>query len=475
MAGKMSRHTVSRRNFLASVAVAGAATAATDLNNKAAATSPAATSAAEKPSALRPSAKVAAAETGVPEAPAHAAGTPTSDFMVDVIKTLDIDYVASNPAASFRSLHELLINYGGNRKPEWLTCLHEEFAVAMAHGYAKAAGKPMAAMVHSTVGLQHASMALYNAWCDRVPVILFTGNTMNAATRKPGTEWNHAAQDPAAMVRDFTRFDDQPASLQQFAESTVRAYKLAVTPPMAPVVVTVDSDLQENRIHNAELLSIPKLTRAAAPHADPDALREAAKLLVAAERPLIVADRMARTQAGIDRLVELAEALNAPVIDAGSRTNFPTTHQLNLSDGRGSLVGQADVILLLEVTNAWGVLQSVAEKNREVALRTARKDVKLIHITLGDFLMKSNYQDMQRYQAIDLAITGDAEASLPSLTEAVRRELTGERKSALAARGETLRKQHQEMRDRAKTAASYGWSTRVRSPRRGSPPRCGRR
>lgn len=325
----------------------------------------------------------------------------------------------------------------------------------MAHGYAKAAGKPMAAMVHSTVGLQHASMVLYNAWCDRVPVILFTGNTMNAATRKPGTEWNHAAQDPAAMVRDFTRFDDQPASLQQFAESTVRAYKLAVTPPMAPVVVTIDSDLQENRIHNAELLSIPKLSRTAPPHADPDALREAAKLLVGAERPLIVADRMARSQAGIDRLVELAEELNAPVIDTGSRTNFPNTHQLNLSDGRGSLVGQADVILLLEVTNAWGVLQSVAEKNREVAIRNARKDVKLIHITLNDFLMTSNYQDMQRYQAIDLTISGDAEASLPALTEAVKRELTGEQKSALASRGETLRKQHQQMRERAKTAASY--------------------
>ena len=127
---------------------------------------------------------------------------PGSDFMIDVIRTLDIDYVAANPGSSFRSLHESLVNYGGNKKPELLTCLHEEASVAMAHGYAKAAGKPMGVFVHGTVGLQHAAMAIYNAWCDRVPIIMFAGNGIDANQRRPGTEWNHSVQDAAALVRD---------------------------------------------------------------------------------------------------------------------------------------------------------------------------------------------------------------------------------------------------------------------------------
>src|SRR5204863_3190349 len=156
---------------------------------------------------------------------------PGSDFMIDVIKTLDLEYMATNPGSSFRSIQEPLVNYGGNRKPELLTCMHEEAAIAMAHGYAKAAGKPMAALVHGTVGLQHGSMAIYSAFLDRVPMMIFTGNGADAVERRPGTEWNHAAQDVVALVRDFVKWDDSPASLPHFAESTVRAYKIATTPP----------------------------------------------------------------------------------------------------------------------------------------------------------------------------------------------------------------------------------------------------
>ena len=154
---------------------------------------------------------------------------PGSDFMVDVIKATGIEYIASNPGSSFRSLQESIVNYGGNKKPEFLTCMHEESSVAMAHGYAKAAGKPMGMMAHGTVGLQHAAMAVYNAWCDRVPVIMFAGNFLDADKRRPGVEWYHCVQDPAALLRDFTKWDDQPVSLQHFAESVMRAYKIATT------------------------------------------------------------------------------------------------------------------------------------------------------------------------------------------------------------------------------------------------------
>ena len=222
---------------------------------------------------------------------------PGSDFMVDVIKTLDIDYVAANPASAFRSLHESLVNYGGNRKPELITCMHEETSVGIAHGYAKAAGKPMMAMVHGTVGLQHASMGIYNAWCDRVPVILVAGNGVDASKRRAGTEWYHSVQDAAAIVRDFVKWDDTPASLQHFAESMVRAYRVATTAPMEPVLITADIDLQEEAIHE-ENLRIPKLTRRIQAAGDYAALEEAAKLMAGARNPVIIADRAVRTPVG---------------------------------------------------------------------------------------------------------------------------------------------------------------------------------
>jgi thiamine pyrophosphate-dependent acetolactate synthase large subunit-like protein len=192
---------------------------------------------------------------------------PGSDFMIDVIKTLDLEYMSTNPGSSFRSIHESLINYGGNTKPELLTCMHEEAAIAMAHGYAKAAGKPMGAMIHGTVGLQHGSMAIYNAWVDRVPIVLFAGNGLDAMSRRPGTEWNHSVQDAAGLVRDFVKWDDTPVSLQHFAESTVRAYKIATTPPTEPVLITCDIDLQEHPVHDEDL-RIPKLARSRPPQGD---------------------------------------------------------------------------------------------------------------------------------------------------------------------------------------------------------------
>jgi acetolactate synthase-1/2/3 large subunit len=383
-------------------------------------------------------------------------GRPGSDFMVDVIKATGIEYIASNPASSFRSLHESIVNYGGNRKPEFLTCMHEESSVAMAHGYAKAAGKPMGVLAHGTVGLQHAAMAVYNAWCDRVPVMLFAGNFMDAAHRRPGVEWYHCAQDPAGILRDYIKWDDQPASLQHFAESVMRGYKFATTPPMEPVLITADGMLQEHAIEDEAKLVIPKLTLTVPPQGEAGALKEAAKMLVGAEHVVIVADRAARTQEGIRRLVELAEALNAPVVDLGGRMNFPTTHYLCRSEDGRALVRDADVVLMLEVADPWGQLNTISDPQHQYR-RLAKPDVKMIHVTLADNLMKSNYQDAQRFCPCDLSISGDVEATLPALTEAVRKETTGSRKSALAGRSEQLRSQHREMKNRTRAAAANGW------------------
>src|SRR5678815_3643431 len=247
--------------------------------------------------------------------PDHVIDRPGSDFMVDVLRSVGIDYVASNPASSFRSFHESIVNYGGNRKPEFITCLHEESSVAIAHGYYKASGKMMAMMAHGSVGIQHAAMAVYNAWCDRVPVMLIGGNFMDAAQRRPGVEWAHCSQSPAALLRDYIKWDDQPASLQHFAESSVRAYKMAMTPPMEPVMIVADGMLQEHAIEDEKGLAIPKLVLTAPPQGETGAVREAAKILSSRENVVIICERVARNKEGVKLMVELAEALNAPVVD----------------------------------------------------------------------------------------------------------------------------------------------------------------
>src|SRR2546422_4129892 len=208
-----------------------------------------------------------AAETSPPppRADVYTTDRPGSDFMLDVIKSLGFDYIAANPGSSFRALHESIINYGGNKSPELLTCCHEESSVAMADGYAKVEGKPLAVMAHSTVGLQHASMSIYNAFAGRVPVFIILGNTIDVAARRPGVEWYHSAQDAAAMVRDYTKWDDLPISLTHFAESAVRGYKIAMTPPGGPVVLVADSDLQETPVADLSRLHIRKLTLASQP------------------------------------------------------------------------------------------------------------------------------------------------------------------------------------------------------------------
>jgi acetolactate synthase I/II/III large subunit len=376
---------------------------------------------------------------------------PGSDFMVDVIKTLGFDYVATNPGSSFRSLHESLVNYGGNTKPELLTCLHEESAVGMAHGYAKASGRPMAVMVHGTVGLQHAAMGIYNAWCDRVPIYIIAGNGLDANKRRPGTEWNHSVQDAALMVRDYVKWDDYPMSLQHFAESAVRAYKIATTPPCEPVMIIADIDLQEDAIHS-EGLKIPKLAQSRPPQGDRAALAEAAKWLANAESPVIIADRMARDPRGVRDLVALAEALQAPVVDLGGRMNFPTTHYLCHNERRRELVRDADVVLLLEVGDPWGQFNTFSDPHKRQNW-AAKKDVKIISISMQDVYIRANYQDFQRYQAVDLSINGDAQTSLPVLIEEVRRAST--KKSS--DRGEKLRAAHNTMRERAREAAAVGW------------------
>jgi thiamine pyrophosphate-dependent acetolactate synthase large subunit-like protein len=441
-----------RRDFLKSAAVTGAA-----------ALVPSGAAAGEPQQAAAPtqgSAPVAPREVDPSDGgEVITTDRPGGDFMVDVIKTLDFEYVASNPGSSFRGIHESIINYGNNKSPEFITCCHEESSVAMAHGYFKVEGKPMAVLCHGTVGLQHAAMAIYNAYCDRVPVYIMAGNSLDATLRRPGVEWSHSVQDAAAMIRDFIKWDDQPISLPHFAESAVRAYKIAMTPPMMPVLVVLDGGLQEDPISPevAPRLRIPKLTRATPPQGDSGAVAEAARLLVNAQNPVIVADRAARTPAGVQRLIELAETLQAPVVDQGGRMNFPSRHPLNHSGAARQLVAEADVILGLELTDFWGTVSAVRDGLTRTSRPVAKPGTKLISITALDLATKGNYQDFQRYPEVDVAMAADAEATLPALTEACKRLVTADRRTAFEARRKRLAEAHTRALERARAEAAYAW------------------
>lgn len=456
MARKNGRTNVTRRKFLAGVAMTGAATALPVAGGRNAD----APAEVKRPAATRPSTAAAQAELATPRvqsAPGTLPGRPGSDFMVDVIKSLDIDFVFSNPASSCRGIHESIVTYGGNRKPEFITCMHEESAVAMTHGYYKVAGKPAVALCHGTVGLQHAAMAIYNAWCDRAASIVLVGNRMDAATRLPGVPTTHAVQDPGALVRDFTKWDDNPQSLQHFAESMVRAYKIAMTPPLEPVLMALDEKLQEDAIEGGRPLTIPRLNQVAPPAGDPNAVREAARLLAMADNPVIVVDRVARTAAGVRHLVELAEALNAPVVDQLGRMNMPNNHYLYQLGGAG-LIEQADVILGLELTDLWGTVNSLDDSVEMTQAHRPKAGARLISIGTGDLYIRANYQDFQRYQQVDIAIGADAEATLPMLTEYINQAIPAERRARIAERGDKARKGQAQARQRMLTdAAANAW------------------
>jgi acetolactate synthase-1/2/3 large subunit len=448
--GKPRKFSPTRRSFLKGAAVAGAASLGT-------VPSPGIAASASPRRITAPLQNARVERTPPSEVDVLTTDHCGSDFMVDVLRSLDIEYACANPGSSFRALHESVINYGGNQKPEFITCCHEESSIGMAHGYSKIEGKPMAVFAHGTVGLQHAAMGIYNAYCDRVPMFIVVGNTIDATMRRPGVEWEHSVQDAASIVRDFVKWDDTPISIQHFAESAARAYKITMTPPMEPVLIVADSELQERPISEKDKLRVQRVTRTAPPQGDSGAVAEAARMLVAAQNPVILADRAARTAAGMKYLVELAEALQAPVVDLGGRMNFPSRHPLNQSGRARALISDADVILGLELTDFWGAVNSYRDQLERSSKPITKNGAKLISITAGDLYIRSNYQDFERYPEIDIAIAADAEATLPALIENVKRLANADRTNAFEARGKKLAAAHEASLQQSRSDAAYGW------------------
>jgi thiamine pyrophosphate-dependent acetolactate synthase large subunit-like protein len=290
-----------------------------------------------------------------------------SDQIASLLRALDFEYIALTPGASFRGLHDSLVNYLGNTRPELLLCVHEEHAVAIAHGYARVTGRPMAVALHSNVGLMHATMAIFNSWCDRIPIVILGAvGPMDAVQRRPWVDWIHTARDLGALVRGYTKWDDQPGSVAAATEAIVRAYQIATTYPRGPVFVCLDAALQEQASDTDD--EPVQLRRFQVPVAgDPPAevVAHAAAALAKAKRPLIMIGRVSADQADWDRRVKLAERLGARVLtDMKTGASFPTAHQLHthapglfVTAEAAQSVVNADVILGLDWIDFGGSLR----------------------------------------------------------------------------------------------------------------------
>jgi len=365
----------------------------------------------------------------VPTAPGYG-----SDLVVDLLRAAGVEYVALNPGATYRGLHDSLVNYGGNRAPELVLTTHEEIAVALAHGYAKAKGTPMAAVVHDIVGLQHASMAIFNAFCDRAPVlVLGATGPMDATRRRPWIDWIHTALVQGTQVRDYVKLDDQPASVAALPEAFLRAWRVARTEPLGPVYLCLDAGLQEQPLeHPVAFPDVARFRPPTPPHADPQALDEAARLLAEARFPVIVVESLGRRPEATPALCRLAELLAAPMIDlAGEsqgRPSVPGDHPLDMSDARHEVVGEADVILALDVTSFLSGLGETDRSTREV--RFLNEAARVIAVSLDDYAFRSWAHTFQSLAPVDLPIAADAGLILPALVAAVEDRLKADRAAA---------------------------------------------
>ena len=344
-----------------------------------------------------------------------------SDVAAQVLRRLDIPYIALTPGASYRGLHDSLVNHLGNYAPEMLMCLHEEHAVAIAHGYAKATGRPMAVALHSNVGLMHGTMAIYNAWCDRQPMlILGATGPVDATLRRPWIDWIHTSQDQGALIRNYVKWDDQPGSVAALPESMLRAWQQTATPPHGPVYVCLDAAIQEQAL--TDEVPIPEPARfGPAPASRPaaQALSKAAAMLARAQRPLILFGRGRRTQEDWDRRVALAERLGAAMLsDLKAGSMVPTDHRLHvgepfnrLSKPAKAALQNADVVLSLGWIDLGGVLrQAFGRGNVPVPVIHAGDDIHL-HNGWG--------KEHMELPPIDVHLLGDPDAAVADLLEAL--------------------------------------------------------
>src|SRR5438128_3584944 len=379
-----------------------------------------------------------------------------SDVVVDLLKQFQIPYAALNPGASYRGLHDSLVNYGGNVMPDMILCQHEEIAVGMAHGFAKASQKPMAAIVHDVVGLLHSCMAIYYAYIDRAPIlILGATGPMNEAKRRPRIDWIHTANVQGNAVRDYTKWDDQPSAVDGIPASFARGYRVALTEPQGPVYLCYDAQLQEDALDRDVRLPSPDAARVPTRMAaDPAALERLADMLLRAERPVILAEYLGRDHAAVPQLIRLAESLAAPVVDVRARHNFPTTHPLNLT--HTNVLEEDDLLLALDVRDLERPTTRLESATREVRSRLPA-DCVFAEIGFSDLELSSWSMDYGRYQETTLSILADTSLAVPALADLISERVAASGQSKherLAARRADITRRH--------AAARAGWLDQAR-------------
>jgi len=359
-----------------------------------------------------------------------------SDVIVDLLRAYDLEYAALNPGASFRGLHDSLVNYGGNR-PQMLLCQHEETAVQIAHGYAKASGKPMIAILHNLVGLLHANMAIYYAYIDRAPVlILGATGPMDETKRRPRIDWIHTAQDQGEAVRAYTKWDCQPHTIDGVPEAFARGYSVMMTEPRGPVYMCYDAWLQEQKLDRD--VAMPPAGAAKVPTRiapDPNALDEAADLITRAANPVIIAEFVGREPDGFHGLVTLAETAGIPVYDVDSRLNFPTRHPLCVSYAK-DVFRNADLVLCLDTRDWERPTTELTSATREIT-SLVPKGAKWIDIGFGDLELSSWALDYQRLHHADVRILADTTMAIPALTELLEARVAADAKLRARVRART--------------------------------------
>jgi thiamine pyrophosphate-dependent acetolactate synthase large subunit-like protein len=368
-----------------------------------------------------------------------------SDVVAEMLRRLGIEFVCVNPGSSFRGLHDSLVNYLGNERPEMLLALHEESVVSIAHGYAKAAGKPMAVVLHSNVGLMHGMMAIFNAWCDRVPILIIgaTG-ALDTDVRRNWIDWMHTFRDQAAMIRNFVKWDDQPYSPAATIEALERAYIMACTVPCGPSYVVLDRRLQEDAIGGA--ITLPDPGQAKPPQRIIPArasVKSSVEVLQAAKNLVILIGRVSRSPDDLDRRVRMAETLGARVItDLRSGASFPTDHPLHgdppdlfLTSGNRDILAAADTVLSLDWPDIADVM---VQQKKEVPL-----PARLVHVSLDSTIHNGWSGDHQRLVRADINLAVDPDAFVAAVLQVLANTCpvhntvdTNAPKSSLAAIGQ---------------------------------------
>ncbi|MGC2133722.1 MAG: thiamine pyrophosphate-binding protein [Xanthobacteraceae bacterium] len=357
------------------------------------------------------------------EAPAsYAKKAWQSDVIVDLLRRYDFPYIALNPGASYRGLHDSLVNYGGNYPPI-LLCQHEKIAVQIAHGYAKATGRPMVAIVHDIVGMLHATMGIYYAYIDRCPVfVIGATGPMDESRRRPFIDWIHTANVNGEQLRHYVKWDYQPASIEGVPDSFARAYAAMMTEPQGPIYMCYDAWLQEQPLEKDVALPPPSANKVPVPMAaDNAALAEVADCLLAAKFPVLMAEYVARSSDGFDNLVALAETVGAAVFDVYARLNFPNRHPLNLSCEK-EVFRDADLILMLDVRD-WEKSTHYVDRSKREVVPHYGPDCQMIDIGFGEINLSKWSMDYGRMPECSQRVLGDTLTAVPELTRLCRERI----------------------------------------------------